>query len=121
MVNVGILYDHLEYFTAIWYDLWPFGIVCGHLLHYIFSQFGMFGPKKSGNPAREHEMVSEPSQKRTIGFLRCGRFRNRAEMKKIDSATRVVSEKSDQNVTKIFPSYPQILKIVEGSTKIYQK
>jgi hypothetical protein len=42
--NVGIFYDHLEYFTAIWYNLWPFGVVCGHLVY--FSQFGMFVPRK---------------------------------------------------------------------------
>jgi hypothetical protein len=45
--NVGIFYNHLEYFTAIWYNLWPFGIVCAHFEY--FSQFGMIGPKKSGN------------------------------------------------------------------------
>jgi hypothetical protein len=28
--NVGIFYDHYEYFMAIWYNLWPFAIVCGH-------------------------------------------------------------------------------------------
>jgi hypothetical protein len=44
MENVGIFYDHSEYFTAIWYTLWPFGIVCGHLVY--FSQFGMFRPRK---------------------------------------------------------------------------
>jgi hypothetical protein len=32
MKNVGIIYDYLEYLTAIWYTLWPFGIVCGHLV-----------------------------------------------------------------------------------------
>jgi hypothetical protein len=26
--NVGKFYDHSEYFTAIWYNSWPFGIVC---------------------------------------------------------------------------------------------
>jgi hypothetical protein len=26
MENVGILYDHLEYFTAVCYSLWSFGI-----------------------------------------------------------------------------------------------
>jgi hypothetical protein len=26
MENVGIFYDHSEYFTAIWYNLWPCGI-----------------------------------------------------------------------------------------------
>jgi hypothetical protein len=46
--NVGIFYDHLEYFTALWCMLWPFGTVCGHLVH--FSCFGMCGTKKSGNP-----------------------------------------------------------------------
>jgi hypothetical protein len=48
MKNVCIFYDHLEYFTAIWYNLWLFGIVCGHVVY--FSHFSMFGPKKSGNP-----------------------------------------------------------------------
>jgi ribosomal protein L37AE/L43A len=37
MENIGI-------FTAIWYNLCPLGIVCGHLVH--FSRFGMFGPRK---------------------------------------------------------------------------
>jgi hypothetical protein len=32
MENVFIFYDHLEYITAIWYNLWPFGIVFGHLV-----------------------------------------------------------------------------------------
>jgi hypothetical protein len=32
MVNVGIFYDHLEYFMAIRYTLWPFSIVRDHLL-----------------------------------------------------------------------------------------
>jgi hypothetical protein len=27
MENVGIFYGHWEYFTAIWYILWPFRIV----------------------------------------------------------------------------------------------
>jgi hypothetical protein len=34
MVNVGIFYDHLECFMAIRYNLWPFGIVCGHLVYF---------------------------------------------------------------------------------------
>jgi hypothetical protein len=32
MENVGILYGHLVYFTAIWYSLRSFGIVYGHLV-----------------------------------------------------------------------------------------
>jgi hypothetical protein len=38
MANVGIFYDHLEYFTAIWYNLWPFGI-CSLWSFGIFFQF----------------------------------------------------------------------------------
>jgi hypothetical protein len=34
MVNVGTFYDHLEYFMTIWYNLWTFGTVCGHLLYF---------------------------------------------------------------------------------------
>jgi hypothetical protein len=33
MGNV-LFYDHLEYFTVIWYNLWQFGIVCGHLVYF---------------------------------------------------------------------------------------
>jgi hypothetical protein len=32
--------DHLEYFGVIWYNLWQFSIVFGHLEY--FSHFGMF-------------------------------------------------------------------------------
>jgi hypothetical protein len=49
MVNAGIFYDHLEYFMAIWYNLWPFGIVCGHLL-YVFPNLECLDQEKSGNP-----------------------------------------------------------------------
>jgi hypothetical protein len=50
MANVGIFYDHLEYFMTIWYNLWPFGIVCGHLLY--FPALVCLDQEKSGNPAR---------------------------------------------------------------------
>jgi hypothetical protein len=36
MGNVFVFYDHLEYFTAIWYHLWQFGTVCGHLVGIFF-------------------------------------------------------------------------------------
>jgi hypothetical protein len=32
--NVVTFYDHLEYFTVIWYNLQPFVIVCGHLVYF---------------------------------------------------------------------------------------
>jgi hypothetical protein len=49
MENVGIFYDHLEYFTAIWYNLWTFVIVCGHLV--FFPNSVCLHQEKSGNPA----------------------------------------------------------------------
>jgi hypothetical protein len=48
MKNVCIFYDHLEYSTAIWYNLGPFGILCGRLVY--FPHFGMFGPRKIWQP-----------------------------------------------------------------------
>jgi hypothetical protein len=32
--DVGILYGHLVYSTAIWYIVWPFGIFHGHLVYF---------------------------------------------------------------------------------------
>jgi hypothetical protein len=48
MENVSIFYEQLEYFTAIWYNLWPFGIVSGNLVY--FSHFGIFGSRKTWQP-----------------------------------------------------------------------
>jgi hypothetical protein len=42
MENVGIFYDHLEYFPSIWYNLWLFDMAGHHLVY--FSQFGIFFP-----------------------------------------------------------------------------
>jgi hypothetical protein len=55
--RVGIFYGHLVYFTAVWYIsrpfgiFWPFGMICVNLAY--FARLGIFGPKKSGNPARD--------------------------------------------------------------------
>jgi hypothetical protein len=46
MVNFGTFYDHLEYSMANWYNLWPFGIVCGHLV-YVFFPIWYVWPKKN--------------------------------------------------------------------------
>jgi hypothetical protein len=43
--NVVIYYDHLEYLTVIWYNLQPFGVVCGYLEYFI--RYGMFRPRKN--------------------------------------------------------------------------
>jgi hypothetical protein len=39
---------NLEYFTAIWYNLLPFGAVCCHLVYLL--HFGMFPPRKIWQP-----------------------------------------------------------------------
>jgi hypothetical protein len=51
MQNVGIFYDHLVYSTPIVNSLWPFGIFCGHLVH--FPPFWYFVPGQSGNTGEE--------------------------------------------------------------------
>jgi hypothetical protein len=62
MEEVGILYGHLGYFTAIWAILRPFGtytyfVAIWYLLHlvicYIFLRFGMLCQDKSGNPGSD--------------------------------------------------------------------
>jgi hypothetical protein len=54
MVNAGIFNDHLECFIFVWYNSWPFGIVCGHLVY--FFQFGVFGPRKIWQPWTQDEI-----------------------------------------------------------------
>jgi hypothetical protein len=44
----GLVYGHTEYFTAIWYILWPFGNVV--IIWYIFLGLGILCQGKSGNP-----------------------------------------------------------------------
>jgi hypothetical protein len=41
----------LYFLTAIWYNLWPFGIVDGHLL---FSIWVCLFQEKYGNPANKY-------------------------------------------------------------------
>jgi hypothetical protein len=48
MENAGIFYGHLEYFTPIWYVLWPIGNVV--VIWYIFPRFGKLYQEKSGKP-----------------------------------------------------------------------
>jgi hypothetical protein len=48
MENLGVLYYHLVYFTAIGNILCPFGIFCGHLVLF-FPRFGILYQEKSGN------------------------------------------------------------------------
>jgi hypothetical protein len=48
MENVGKFYGHLVDFMVMWYNVWPFGVVCGPLVY--FPRFGMFGPRKLWQP-----------------------------------------------------------------------
>jgi hypothetical protein len=50
MVNVGMFFDHSEYFTAIWYNLWPFGICL--VIWFNYSVLVRSDREKSGNPGR---------------------------------------------------------------------
>jgi hypothetical protein len=49
MENASILYDHLEYFAAIWYNLWPFGSLWSFSI--FFPIWYVWTKEKSGNPA----------------------------------------------------------------------
>jgi hypothetical protein len=48
MENVVRFFDHLVYYTTVWYDLWPLGTVFSHLVY--FPRLGMFGPIKIWQP-----------------------------------------------------------------------
>jgi hypothetical protein len=48
----------LVYFMTVWYNLWPFVIVCGHLVH--FSQFGTFGSRKIWQPWSKRTKLNPP-------------------------------------------------------------
>jgi hypothetical protein len=65
MENIGIFYVHLEYFTAIWYNLWPFGNV--DAFWYIFPRFGILCLEKSGNPAGRARHNTTNDRKKTDG------------------------------------------------------
>jgi hypothetical protein len=41
-------YKMLVYFTALWYNVWQFGVVCGPLVYFPVLVF--FDQEKSGNP-----------------------------------------------------------------------
>jgi hypothetical protein len=50
MENEYIFYVNLEYFTVIYYILWPFGNAV--VILYMFPRFGILCQEKSGNPVR---------------------------------------------------------------------
>jgi hypothetical protein len=68
MEDPGVLSVLLVFLTSIWYILCPFAIVS--VTWYIFSRFGMFYQKKSGNPAP----VSTLLARRPTRVTRLGEF-----------------------------------------------
>jgi hypothetical protein len=66
---VYILYGHLEYFTVIWYILWPFSNVV--VIWYIFPRFGILCEEKSGNPAYNDKIFSTCQK---LSFANNGKF-----------------------------------------------
>jgi hypothetical protein len=48
MENADVFDGHLEYFTVIWYILWPFGNVV--VFRYIFPRSGMLLSRKIWQP-----------------------------------------------------------------------
>jgi hypothetical protein len=60
MENVVIFHYHLEYFMAIWHNVWQFGIVCDYLVY--FSHFGMFGQRKIWQPCSELMFLKAASE-----------------------------------------------------------
>jgi hypothetical protein len=57
----------LEYFTAIWYILWPFGNVVVIWLY--FSRFGILCLEKSGNPTVGKSQGSKHDVPNFDGYL----------------------------------------------------
>jgi hypothetical protein len=68
MQNVDIFYGRLVYIMTFWYNIWPFGTVCGHLVY--FSRFGMFGLRKMAT------LLWSPTTrnlcKAVVAFVLCG-------------------------------------------------
>jgi hypothetical protein len=71
MEDVGKFYGHFVYFTAIWYTLWPFGIICGHFgIHF---PFWCVAPRKIWQPCIQHQ--SHVSCEQTLSDSQWGRTR----------------------------------------------
>jgi hypothetical protein len=52
MENVSIFYCYLQYFAAIWNNLRPYSVVCGHLVSFP-PVLVCFDQEKSGNPGSD--------------------------------------------------------------------
>jgi hypothetical protein len=77
MENIGIFYGHLEYFTAIWYILWPFGNVV--VIWYLYIYFPILVNCVKKNLA-------------TLGWT-LTRFRSRASTPLIEFLSGWISQK----------------------------
>jgi hypothetical protein len=63
--NIDMFYGTLEYFMAIWYFLWSFGIFCGHLV-YIFLVLVCFTKK---NHLAALESSGRPEDEKSDGIF----------------------------------------------------
>jgi hypothetical protein len=60
MENVGIFYDHPEYFTAIQNNLWQFGICSLCSFGIFFPNLECLDQEKSGNPGADQRLKKLP-------------------------------------------------------------
>jgi hypothetical protein len=67
MENVGLFYDLLVHFTAIWYIVWAIGIFSRYLVY--FYHFGILFQEKSGNPASYIVFLSPIKPKSAVPWL----------------------------------------------------
>jgi hypothetical protein len=59
MKKISIFCIFLEYISAIWYILWPFGNLLADW--YIFPDFGILNKERSCNPGRSKRIYRRPS------------------------------------------------------------
>jgi hypothetical protein len=64
--NVRIFYCHLEYITAIWYTLRPFGILYGHFGKVYISPFWYFVSRKIWQPCLEAPFAHVLAMKKSL-------------------------------------------------------
>jgi hypothetical protein len=74
MENVGIFYEHLEYFSAIRYNLWPLGIGSLWSSDIFFPVLVCSNREKSGSPGSDgkktHKMAKTGRQLSDTGKCR---------------------------------------------------
>jgi hypothetical protein len=93
MESAGICFGHVEFFTVIWYILWPFGNVV--VIWNIFPRFGLFCKEKSGNRAHSGNLITDSDCNRSNYVILIRQIKN----KHFDPSEHVLlqSESSDRH------------------------